>query len=340
MRLLTSKEFAKLIGVSQPTISRAMNDSDQVSAEKKEYIRQKAAEYGFVLNSQARSLKTNRTGTVGILFPKHFISMNANLMLAHLYDCVQLELSRFGYDIVVIYDYGISEDGVTAFERIIKKRKVDGFIILRLDLSAQELKLIRDSKIPCIHLLNSSSVETNISSCVSDSEYGGYLAGRYLGRFSDYDMYFLNITEEAEDSRKRLQGFQKGLADVGSTLPAENILQCVISFQSAYTTISNQIERFKGKKSAIFAYNDMVAIGAAQAFRCHNLKIPDDVQLVGMDDIPLASQLAPKLSTLHVPVKEMASLGCSWLRNAIEKREIEPVKKIVKPQLYLRDTTI
>jgi LacI family transcriptional regulator len=153
-------------------------------------------------------------------------------------------------------------------------------------------------------------------------------------------MYFINITEEAEDSRKRLQGYQKGLAEVGNTLPAENILQCIISFQSAYTTIVNQVDRFTGKKSAIFTYNDMVAIGAAQAFRDCSLKIPEDVQLIGMDDIPLAGQLTPKLSTLHVPAEEMASLGCSWLRNAIEKKEIAPIKKVVRPQLYLRETTV
>lgn len=337
---MTSKEFAKLIGVSQSTISRAMNDSDLISLERKEYIKKKAAEYGFVLNSHARSLKTKMTETVGILFPKHFVGMNANPALAHLYDCVQLELSKYGYDIVVIYDHGHAEDGVSAFERIIKKRKVDGCIILSLDLSEKEKDLIRTSHIPCIHLLNSAALETDISNCISDSEHGGYLVGKYLGRFTDYNMYFLNITEEAEDSRKRMLGFQKGLEDAGSTLPPENILQCVISFQSAYTTILNQIDRFLGQKSAIFAYNDVVAIGAIQALRDNGLKIPEDVQIIGMDDIPLASQLTPKLSTLHVPIEEMASLGCSWLRNAIENKEIPPIKKVVKPQLYLRDTTL
>ena len=82
---MTSKEFAEIIGVSQSTISRALNNSSQISTERREFIQKKAEEYGFVLNSQARSLKTNRTGTVGILFPKHFIGMSSNLGLAHLY---------------------------------------------------------------------------------------------------------------------------------------------------------------------------------------------------------------------------------------------------------------
>lgn len=97
--MLTSKEFAKLLGVSQSTISRAMNDSDLVPEEKKRMIRQKAVEYGFVLNSQARGLKTNRTGTIGIIFPTHFVGMGTNLMIAHLFDLIQKELDRYNYDI-------------------------------------------------------------------------------------------------------------------------------------------------------------------------------------------------------------------------------------------------
>ena len=100
---MTSKEFASLIGVSQPTVSRALNNSNLVPEEKKQYIIQKAKEYGFELNSQAQSLKTKRTGTIGILFPKHFLGMNKNLMLAYVYDCIQKELSHYSYDIMVIY---------------------------------------------------------------------------------------------------------------------------------------------------------------------------------------------------------------------------------------------
>ena len=128
--MLTSKEFAKLLGVSQSTISRAMNDSDLVPEEKKRMIRQKAVEYGFVLNSQARGLKTNRTGTIGIIFPTHFVGMGTNLMIAHLFDLIQKELDRYSYDIMPINDCNNS-NGISVLERIIRCRKVDGVILMR-----------------------------------------------------------------------------------------------------------------------------------------------------------------------------------------------------------------
>ena len=101
---MTSIEFAKMIGVSQSMVSRAMNDSPLVSSEKREYIKKKAMEYGFVLNSQAQSLRTKRTGTVAILIPEHFKGMSISIGLACFYDAIEKELVKYGYDIMVIYD--------------------------------------------------------------------------------------------------------------------------------------------------------------------------------------------------------------------------------------------
>ena len=338
---MTSREFAKILGVSQSTLSRALNDSDLVPVKKRDYIKKMAIKYGFVLNSQAQSLKTNRTGTIGILFPRHFQSMNTNLMLAHLYDQIQKELSFLNYDIMVIYDYTYPDQGLSAFERIIKQHKIDGFVILRLDISVKELQLIKESNIPCIHVFNKPIMETDISSCFSDSEYGGYLAGKYLGCFDEYNKFFLNVSEESEfDARKRFFGYKRGLEETGSSLSEDNILNCHLSFFSAYKTIVQLIDRFKGKKSAIFAYNDIVAIGAVNAFRELGLSIPGEVQIIGMDDIPLANQLVPKLSTLSLPVQEIAHDVCLWLKEAIEKNDFRVMKKIAAPKLILRDTTL
>ena len=139
---MTSRDFAKLIGVSQSTVSRALNNSDLVTPEKKEYILRKAREYNFQLNSQAQSLRTSKTGTIGIMFPKHFVGMTENSMLAYVYDEIQKELSHFDYDIMVIY-YDRDADDFSSFERIVRKKKVDGFLVLRMELSDNEIEAYR-----------------------------------------------------------------------------------------------------------------------------------------------------------------------------------------------------
>lgn len=337
--MINSKEFAQIVGVSQSTVSRALNDSPLVSKETKAFIKQKAQELGFVLNSQARSLKTNRTGTVGILFPKHFIGMHANMMLAYLYDSIQRELSKYGYDIMVIYNH-VDNDGVSLFEKVVRRRKVDGFIILRLDLSRRELQLVKDSKIPCVLMMNASRNENKFSYCLSDSEYGGYLAGKFLGAQKEYQIVFLSILEETEDASRRFNGFRKGLLEEEVEINTDQILYCDLSIESAYQCMMNNKKRLMKKKTAIFAYNDIVAIGALNAIQTMGLGVPDDVQIIGMDDIPLSRSIVPRLSTLHVPVEDMAPMVSGLLRDLIENPETKAkVQTVIKPQLVLRDTT-
>ena len=335
---MTSKEFAKIIGVSQSTISRAMNDSELVTLEKREYIQQKAEEYGFVLNSQARSLKTNRTGTVGILFPKHFVGMHATLGLAYLYDLVQRELRRHGYDVMVVYELE-ETTGLSVFERTIKKHKVDGFIVLRLDFSRQELELIQKYKVPCVYLLNAVRVDECSSSCISDSEYGGYQVGRYFGNFKDYTCYYINVNE-TEDTKSRMRGYIHGLEEHGVTLKSENILTCNLSIYSAYECILKNRERFEAGRSAIFAYNDMIAIGVVNACKKLKIKIPEKVQIAGMDGLPLGQELLPNITTVRLFQEEIARMGCELLRKAIEENDKKVVQMVIKPEFVKGVTTL
>lgn len=335
---MTSKEFAKLIGVSQPTVSRALNNSDLVAPDTKEYILRMAKEYKFELNSQAQSLKTSRTGTIGILFPKHFISMNDNLMLAHLYDCIQQEMSSYDYDIMVTY-YDRNSQNLSTFERIIRKRKVDGFLVLRMELSDREMELIKQYQVPCVFMMNANTnIRENLSYFFSDSFYGGYLAGKYLGVFEDYHKMFITVSEERDDASRRFNGYCKGLEEMGYHFREEDILECTISIRSAYDCVSNNIEILKQRKTAICTYSDLVAIGAIQALQQHNIAIPDQVQVLGMDDVPLAAMLYPAISTIHVAVEEIVPKACHLLLELIGKKAIKK-QEWVRPRLIIRETT-
>lgn len=335
---MTSKEFAKIIGVSQSTISRALNDSELVPAQKREYIQQKAMEYGFVLNSQARSLKTNRTETVGILFPKHFAGMHKNLSLAYLYDLVQKEFRKHGYDVMVVYDSDNAK-GLPVFERTVKRHKVDGFIVFRLDFSQKELELIRKYQVPCVYLLNAAQVDEYSSSCISDSEYGGYLIGRHLGQFKDYTCYYINASETA-DTKSRLAGYVRGLQEQGVHLKKEQILSCNLSIQSAYDCVMSNRDLFTKKKCAIFAYNDMIALGAVNACRDLGLQIPEMIQIAGMDNQPLIAEFSPRITTVRLFYHDIAAMGCELLRKAIEETDKKVVHMVIRPELVQGATTL
>lgn len=337
--MMTSREFAKLIGVSQSTVSRAMNNSDLVPPKKREFILQKAREYGFALNSQAISLKTNKTGTIGILFPKHFTSMNANLMLAHIYDCIQKEMNNYDYDIMVIY-YDRESDDFSSFERIIKKRKVDGFIVLRMELSDSEMQLIKDYQVPCVFMMNAgSTIREQLNYFFSDSEYGGYLAGCFFGKCRAYQKLFITVKEERGDAQRRFKGYLRGLKEYGYEISENEIIYCNLSITSAYDCLVSNVEKLRGKRTAIFTYSDIIGLGVINACKDMGFKLPEEVQIIGMDDIPLAGWSRPGLSTVHVKAEEMVPKGCRRLIDLIE-RECDVVQEWIKPRLILRDTTV
>lgn len=336
---MTSKEFAKLIGVSQATVSRALNDSDVVPLERREFIKKKAEEYGFILNSQARSLKTNRTGTVGILFPRHFASMHANLGLAYTYDLVQKELSKHGYDVMVVYEREHSS-GLTTFERIVKTRKVDGFIVLRLEFSQQELDLIRRYKVPCVYILNAAMIDEYSSSYISDSEYGGYLMGAYLGKFKDSTHYYINVNATAGDAENRLAGFRRGLREHGVELRPDCLFECSLSVRAAYECIMENKERFMHGKSVVVAYNDATALGALNAFQQLGLAVPDQVQIAGQGALPLAAELSPTITTIQPFREQIARMSCEYLKRAIDDADTEVVRMVIKPELVKGETTL
>lgn len=335
--IVTSKEFAEIIGVSQSTISRALNNSNQISAERREFIKKKAEEYSFVLNSQARSLKTNRTGTVGILFPKHFVGMSANLGLAYLYDLVQKELSKYDYDVMVVYE-GEKKNGLSTFERMIKIGKVDGFIIFRMESSKKDMDLIKKYNVPCVYLLHAEK-GGSYGSCLSDCEYSGYLVGKHYGKYKDYKSKYLNVKTSGE-SKTRLAGFKRGLKECGIDLDNESILQSELSVESAYECIITNQEMIKSSKCAIFAFNDIVAIGVLKACRDLGLKVPEDVQIAGVGGIPICLEIVPELTTVDVFHEKIASMGCEMLRSVINNGTQEPIHTVIRPELVLRRTTL
>ncbi len=336
---MTSVEFARRIGVSQSTVSRALNDSPLVPETKRRFILKKAAQMGFVLNSHARSLKTNRTGTIGILFQKHFKSMNENLMLAHIYDLIQRELVKYSYDVMTIYDFSDDDDG-RALERIITNRKIDGLIIIRSELSEKDVALIRRHNFPCVSIFNIYSHNYDLPYCVTDNECGGYLAGRFLAGFSGYRLLALGIKEAKEDSAQRNRGFRRGARERGVTVPRENFVSCPISFLAAYEYIMGIMDSLRRTKTAIFAHNDVLALGALDALKNTGVAVPDQVQIVGMDDIPMAAWLHPTLSTVHADLESMVPTGCSMLRSLIEGETVADTQRTYKPRLVVRQTTM
>lgn len=335
---MTSREFAELIGVSQATVSRALNGSPSVCEKTRIYIEQKAEEYGFVLNSQARSLKTSKTQTIGVLFPLNFDSLSKNLMFTHISDQLQRELSRRGYDIMIVYDHD-PELKSNTFERVIRSGKVDGLINFRPQLLEREMDLIEKFKVPFVSLHSALQESSSLHQLMIDEENAGFQIGQYLGSQDGGKYVYVAVNDEPPERSARLHGYMKGLASMEKTLDEDAIFSAERSTASACEVILDHAEFFNKTPTSIFVYNDMMALGVINALRELGIEIPGQAQVIGMDDIPMASWFMPRLSTMRSPVRKMVKDGCDLLIGLIEGKEIVPQTVYYQSQMILRDTT-
>lgn len=335
---MTSREFAQLIGVSQATVSRALNGSTLVSEKTRQYVVQKAADYGFVLNSQARSLKTSKTGTVGVMFPLYFDSLSKNLMFTNIYDHLQRELSKRDIDAMVIYDYE-NPAAKNTLERVVKSLKVDGIINFRPQLLPEEIGLIEEHEIPFVSLHSGRQDHAALHQFMIDEEYAGEEIGRYYGRLDGERYIFISTQESLVEQKGRFHGFQKGLAAYGKRLREADILACPLSMDAAREETLRRRDLFTGGNTSIFVYNDMMAVGVLNALHMLGVPVPQRAQIVSMDDIPLASWVYPRLTTLRAPVQRMVKDGCDRLLALIDGQKAPPQTVYYRSQMILRDTT-
>lgn len=334
---MTSKEFARLLGVSQSTVSRALNGNSQISEETTRFIREKADEYGFVLNAQARSLKCKKTGTIGILFPQYWESLTNNLMLTYVYDIILKELILMDYDALMIYDIEKTTcEGSLA--RIIRSRKVDGFINLRSSLSDKELQLIDSYEAPCVSVFQHQHTLQPVSQYSADDYQAGYLAGEYFSRQNNYCPVFISIPLTRKSASNRYDGYCAALAMQGMKPIA--ITDCDLSYKSAFRTIMTHKKLFLQQPCSVFVYNDIMALGANRAFIELGLSVPGQVQLIGLDGIPMGSWASPTLSTLVTPVHDMVHDGCQTLKRMLDGEILEIEHKLYLPTLVHRETTL
>lgn len=339
---MTSIELAKIAGVSQSTISRVMNDSPLIPEKTKEHVRKIAQEYGFVLNSQAQSLRTRKTGTIGILFPRYFTSMIANTFFAHLYDQLSKALMQYDYDIMVLYNNDLTSN-MSYFEQTIQKRKIDGYIILKPDLTEREHRVLVDNNVPFVSIFRQNNLLLDMNTFTINSYEGGVLAGRFFGKKQGASKIYLGLKDTTIDNSPRVNGFLQGMRQVGcNDIPI--IIEEEMSVSGGFHAIMDNLpiknDQEFDKHYCIYIYNDMMALGAINALLTLGIKIPEKVEVIGTDDIPLAKQFHPTLSTLKGPVDQMVHEASQTLVKLINREHISSLKKEYSPILVHRETTI
>jgi LacI family transcriptional regulator len=308
MAATTIKDVAREAGVSVASVSRALNGGGGVTAETGRRIREVANNLRYVPHAAARTLITRRTNTVGALLPDLYGEFFSELIRG-----IDLAARARGLHLLVSSSHDGVEDAAAALRAM--QGRVDGMLILSARVDAAFLHANLPATVPAV-LLN-SAVKSHAYSVLNIDNHGGAFAMvRHLLDAGHTRIAHIAGPADNFDAQRREQGYREAMA---AGAPNEPLVVVAGDFseESGYRAGQQLLAR-KTRPHAVFAANDMMAVGCLYAFRDAGVDVPRDIALTGFDDIPIARYVTPTLSTVRVRI---ADLGRSALEHLAARLE-------------------
>jgi len=327
------KDIAKAAGVSHSTVSRALSDSRLVKTETKTRIQSLAREMGYSPDAWARSLVMRQTRTVGLV-----VTTFADPFIAEVVQGIESTAYEHGYTVILASSNSEPTRELAAVE-MLRSKRVDGVIVTSSRVGALYQQHLERIGVPVV-LLNSHSEQSGryTFSVTVDNQHGGYLATQHLIELGHRRIAYVTGPADTSSSQGRLDGYRQALANAGIAFDPDLVVTGTgraEAGEQAFLKLMALVER----PSAVFCYNDVTAIGLLRAAREANLFIPQDLSVVGFDDIPFASCMYPSLTTIAQPKFEMGQQATQMALALMPAQNPSSAKVsdiVVKGQLVVR----
>jgi len=330
MKYITLKTVAEKAKVSVNTASRAINNKPDINKETKKQILKVAQELGYIRNAAAVALRTRKTGTIGVV-----IADNRNPFYAEVLSGMEEAAREKNYHIIFANtqrDYKKEEEAIN----LLLAKRVDGLLIAPVQDGEEDIRKLIEANIPFV-IVGRDFKNIEVDAVYNDEVEGGFLVTEYLIRKGHRRIALINGFLYKSPARGRLEGYKKTLKKYGISVDDALISVGDIDVKDGYERTKKLFE--KGIDfTAIFAYNDMMAFGVMQAIKEKNLRIPEDIGLVGYDDIPFSSLINPTLTTIRLKKQDLGIESVKLLLSRINNRYKKPKKVILNVELIERET--
>jgi LacI family transcriptional regulator len=327
-RPTTIKEVAARAGVSVATVSRALNGIGPVKQATLDRVREAARTLRFVPHSGARSLSTKTTHTVGLVLPDLHGEFFSEVIRG-----ADLAARRRGYHLLVSGSHNNADD-MAAVLRAMRGR-VDGLVLMSPELAVENIL----SELPAAMPLVTVSGEAKRFASVTIDNYGGARTViRHLAALAHQRIAFIAGPAGNADAAERLRGYREACKTHLVACSPELEIPGDFSEASGYAAALKILE-MKPRPTAIFAANDAMAVGALFALREHEVRVPEDMAIVGFDDIPIARYVTPRLTTVTVAIAELGRRALEVLLDtAMNKDSRRPPRETLSTTLVVRES--
>ena len=330
---ITMDEIAKLAGVSKATVSRVLNDSEcGVGEQTRVLVKKIAEELGYSVEQTEKKKNVSFTRYIALILPDI-----TNPFFADLAKSVEQSLRRKGYSLVLA-NTDFSEDNEAAQIRELMVKHLEGILLVPSGIRArEEHDLPRRYQIPMVLLDRKLEGISDIPGVYSNNEYASVISCEHLIRKGARDIVFISGPLNVSTSIERFEGYKAVLAQHSIPFRPEMCRHGSYTVESGYNAVL-ELERSGISYSAILAANDLMALGALKAVREFGYRVPEDVQIIGFDNIEFSQYCEPSLSTMQQPTFDMGAKAVELLTGIIEKRDpVQPERLI--PKLLMRKTT-
>ncbi|MGO4184289.1 LacI family DNA-binding transcriptional regulator [Paenibacillus sp. MCAF9] len=317
--MVTIKDIAKAASVSVTTVSRALNGYDDVNEGTRLKIKTIADQLGYSPNMAARSLISKKTKTLGLLLSNVTRDSSKDNIAFEVLCGINDRSGELDYDLV-LFSTTPQKQKVKSYKTLCQERGVDGVIIMGIRLDDPYLEEIVSSDIPCV-LIDITLQGPNVGYVTSDNTTGALAATNHLLESGHRHIAMINGHEQAAVSLLRLEGYRQALQS--SSVPFDETLVLNGSFsEHGGREAARQILSSRPEVTAIFCSSDLMALGALQGVKDMGKKVPDDISIIGFDNIDLTAYCTPALTTVHQHKYELGSQAAQILIEMLEGKEI------------------
>ncbi len=329
---ITLNDVAKIARVSASTVSRALKNDRRISKEVSLYIKEVAAQIEYIPNITARSLKTGSTNTIGLLVRDISDEWSGALI-----PFIEKECTLLNYALL-LSNADSSAEREKYYLRVFQQRNTEGILILTPLSSDQKEYIPYAESVPLV-LVDTYLKNPKINVVTVDHELGAYLSTSHLIQLGHRNIVFITGPLNISPSRSYKHGYKRALKERNIDFDERNFIATkIIDIDHGYQTMHSILRKNKSI-TAVATGSDLMAAGAMKAIRNEGLRIPQDISIVGYDDIPLSDLLTPPLTTIKQDREVLGKLAVKSLMGVIHNSAAEPEQIIIPPEIVIRKST-
>lgn len=325
----TIYEIAKRLNISPATVSRALTGHGYVRKELRDEIMRVAEELDYQPNSLARSLITRQTHTIGLVLPDI-----TNPFFPGVARGVEDVAHRHGYNVILCNSDGNARKEA-AYLKVLRSKQVDGIVFTTSQVGTSHIRQLLAARIPVVLADRRMNIEADY--VVVDNIEGSYQATQHLVHLGHSEIGFITGPRGVTTGIERIEGYKRALQENGIEIRSELIVEGDYRQNSGYRLAEKLMRRHK-PPTAIFACNDLMAIGVLEWLEQRGMRVPEDVAVVGYDGTLLSAIV--HLTTVAQPMYELGALACEFLIARIQEKDRPLQQAVLRPQLIVRDSSI